>query len=249
MTAELMRCPFCGNTVNPRHQFYNIRGHSTAVCCGSCGTTGPWVSWPHPTREDEAVAKWNQRAAAPPADQGEWLDKAIDLINEYGLAIQGVNVTESHAAWRALRRHLASRPAGGEPQRQVITREREQWESWREPWNKPIRAHHLDGHLGLFGWKFLDALPEGEGQVVIYIEDDEFWHEALSFSRYWLREFHALATALLPSAMPVTNPPAVAGGTAHKAARLRDYLSKASFASEADRFSALECLQALEPKP
>lgn len=63
-----------------------------------------------------------------------------------------------------------------------------------------LRQHELDGHGGLFGWRFTDG--GSTGLVTIYIEDDENWHPKFTVDRYWLADLQAVAK--MANASPTT---------------------------------------------
>jgi hypothetical protein len=65
-------------------------------------------------------------------------------------------------------------------------------------WKEPLKADELDGHGDLFGWKFSDG--GSNGLVTIYIEDDENWHEKMTFDVFWLADFKRMADLLWPNA-------------------------------------------------
>ena len=61
--------------------------------------------------------------------------------------------------------------------------------------NTYCTSEDLDGHIDLFGWKFVAG--GDNGLVNIYLEDDEVYHLHMTFSTFWLDEFLAMAKILV----------------------------------------------------
>ncbi len=57
----------------------------------------------------------------------------------------------------------------------------------------PVRVDELDGHKELFGWKRKQG--GSNGLITIYVEDDKFWHEKMTFDVAWLPDLRATINA------------------------------------------------------
>lgn len=54
-----------------------------------------------------------------------------------------------------------------------------------------VTEEALDGHGGLFGYKFMAG--GSNGLVTIYVEDDALWHPKITFDIAWLPDLMQVA--------------------------------------------------------
>lgn len=83
---ELLPCPFCGGTVQPRDALWPSEGDSDAVIHAE-PTDCPMVQFSNDTADKSVYARWNVRAALAAIGSGAGRDAAIvELLSEENLS-------------------------------------------------------------------------------------------------------------------------------------------------------------------